>query len=169
MVKSDIILLTATTPITPPIEELESGTYKYVYHGTKSEFRDPEGYKKQVKADWDRYEGLTVNDVKIVQTGPHKLEPDYIWQDGLTNITEDHTDLIIRFTVASPFPFTLLLIVIGLAITAVIVYLLKGFFEKIAEAIYKALEEYPWLIPLVLIGGLVILSGVAVKKRKGEG
>lgn len=150
----------------PPIEELESGNYKYVYHGAKSEFKNIEEYKTKVKAEWETYEGLKVNKIDIVQTPAHPLEPDWIWQDGLTNITKDHTDLEVYFTVSSPFPWTILLIVIGLAIAAIIAYLLRGTFEKLAEAVYIVTAEYPWI--WILIAGAILLLAVAPKIKRRE-
>jgi len=160
-VKSGDVIVEVVLP--PPLEELESGRYKYVYHGTKSEI-DIEKAKEKIREEWKPYEaeGIFIESIEIVQVPGHKLEPNWIWQEGETEITEDHTDLIINFRVESPFPWTLFLIVIALAIMAIIVFLLKGTFEKVAEVVYK----YPEIIPVLGLLALIVLFALVLKPKR---
>ena len=150
--------------------ELESGTYTYICHGTKSEFKDIESLKAEIKGRWELEEGLTVLGIKIVQVvgGEEPSTENLLWSEGdLTKIPEDHTDLIVKFRIDSPFPWAVVILLIMFVSGLIVGFLISGAFEKILEVVYKE----PVLVGLglvaLLVFGLVAL-GVKVPERKRE-
>lgn len=155
-------------------EELDSGTYTFVDHRTKSEFEDfaearsviMEEFKKQIKQVGAEGE-VKIESVNVIQvTGPETIESGWIWNDEpVTVINEDHTDIIIVFSVHSPFAILtflgITLIVIGVGV--VIGMLISGALEPIAKFIY----ENPLIIGAgILIILMLIFGGLGVSRRR---
>ena len=168
MVKSHTSIFTAFSLPIP--EELESGTYSYVYHGSKSEFQNIEEFKAKVKRRWELEEGLTVLSVDILQIPAGQVIPteNMIWHDGeLAKIEEDHTALVVKFKIDSPFPFVLLIILAIFVVVAIIAYLISGIFEKFVELVYKEPLIGLGIIAVLFVFGLA-LAGVKIPKIKRE-
>ena len=84
MVKSAIVQLEVKKPI---LEDLESGTYRYVCHGSRSEFKNIEELKDKIKQQWELEEGLTVLSIDIVQVRAGE-KPSTENEDGLKAISQ---------------------------------------------------------------------------------
>jgi len=158
---------------TQEANQLSSGSYKYVCHGTRAVFADIEAAKAEIKEQWEQREGITVDRIEIKDVPAHALETGWIWQDGLQNIGEEHTDVEIYFTVASPFPWLVLLAVIGLALVVLAAY--SPTFQKLAEATYQVAKEAPWALGLLALAFVLMVAvpavpaiAKAVKKPKEE-
>ena len=174
MVKSAEVMVHALAK--PPPEDLESGRYKAIVHSTKFEV-DPDRideFKEQYRKEWEAYEGVTVESVDIVQVAAgEKVSPKYIWYDvelGKTDVIEEaHTDVIVTFRVASPFPLmaVVALLLAGFILGLLAALIISGAFEPLFQFLYKHPEIIAAGLIVLLIFGLIAL-GVKVRKPPEE-
>ena len=156
--------------VLPFPDELESGTYTYVHHGTKSEFKDVDQLKAETKDRWELEEGLTVLSIEIkdVPAGEEISVENAIWIDpDVTRIEKAHTDLIIKFRIDSPFPWAVVILLVMFVAGLIVGFLISGAFEKILEVVYKEPVLVGLGLVVLLVFGLVAV-GVKVPKRKRE-
>jgi len=157
------------------VADLESGRYRLVTHSTHFEL-DP-AHIGDAKEQWARSieeqgEGaITVESVTFKNRKAGKVESGWISRSGAEYVEEDHTTITTIFKVESPFPFTLLLVAVIVAIIAITAWVFRGEISKIVDLLYKAIAPFAPAFGIVLLIGLALLVAKPIiekyPRRKG--
>lgn len=165
---SDVEIVTLEWQPFIGISELESGRYRIVTHSKYFEIE--EGKEEDAKREWARSveeqgEGAVI--VESVTFRPRKagkVKSGWIALSGAEVVEEDHTVIETVFRVESPFPFTLLLIAIIVAIIVIAAFVFRGEIAKLVDVLY----EYPEVavgLGIVLILALIAVAAKPVVER----